>query len=93
MLTVPFQGWPSFGLRFHEGTNITRVLELLQAEEKRHPEKFSVFLKEDMPAEFHFSNNPRIAPIYCVPKIGYALTTAKEGEERLTKGVHSLSSL
>ncbi|KIJ54235.1 hypothetical protein M422DRAFT_153652 [Sphaerobolus stellatus SS14] len=81
-------GWPSFGLRFREGTNTTKVLEILKAAEASTPEKFSVFTKETMPEEYHFVNSDRIAPIYWVPKVGYAVTHDKEGEERMTKGNH-----
>ncbi|KIM54455.1 hypothetical protein SCLCIDRAFT_31067 [Scleroderma citrinum Foug A] len=34
-----------------------------------------------MPERFHFSNNERIAPIWIVPRLGYALTTKERGED------------
>lgn len=40
-----------------------------------------------MPERYHYSHNERIAPIYVIPKIGYALTTHEEGDSGLSKGV------
>ncbi|KAF8532093.1 Phosphodiest-domain-containing protein [Gautieria morchelliformis] len=81
-------GWPSMGLRFSPETNTSHVLELLTAASVKAPEKFSVFTHETMPSAYHFSHNPRIAPIYVVPEIGYALTNRNEGDARYTKGNH-----
>ena len=33
-----------------------------------------------MPERFHFSNSERIAPIWIVPRLEYALTTKERGE-------------
>jgi hypothetical protein len=84
------------GLRFGPSINTSHVLELLTAAAAKTPEKFSVFTHDTMPSAYHFSHQPRIAPIYVIPEIGYALTNRKEGDERLTKGVcicHSASHL
>ena len=34
-----------------------------------------------MPERFHFSNSEQIAPIWIVPRLGYALTTKERGED------------
>ncbi|KAF8512855.1 Phosphodiest-domain-containing protein [Hysterangium stoloniferum] len=81
-------GWPSMGLRFGPDVNASHVLELLTTHAEKAPEKFSVYTQDNMPPSYHFSNNPRIAPIYIVPKVGYAVTNDKEGAARTTKGVH-----
>lgn len=36
---------------------------------------FDVYLKNDIPASYHFSNNPRIGAIIVVAKVGYAFQT------------------
>ena len=63
---------------------------LLQAA-NANPKKFDVFTHETMPERYHFSNNKRIAPIYIVPKVGYALTNHKDGDDGMNKGVRSIT--
>lgn len=82
-------GWPSVGLRFKETANVTRSMDTLVKAADSNPEKFDVFTHETMPERYHFSNNERISPIYVVPKIGYALTNRKDGDDGMTKGVSS----
>ena len=80
-------GWPSMGLRFSPEANTTAYLNILVEAAKDNSEKFSVYTHETMPKRYHFSNNPRIAPIYIVPKYGYALTMRGRDESGMTKGV------
>lgn len=80
-------GWPSMGLRFGPETNTSHILQLLTAASAKAPEKFSVFTHDTMPPAYHYSHHSRIAPIYVVPNIGYALTNQKEGDSRFSKGV------
>lgn len=82
-------GWPSMGLRFSPGANTTAYLNIL-LEAAKNSEKFDVYTHETMPERYHFSHNPRIAPIYIIPKYGYALTTRGRGESGMSKGVSVL---
>ena len=75
------------GLRFGPETNTSHVLELLTEASVNSPGKFSVFTHDTMPPAYHFSRHARIAPIYIVPEVGYALTNRNEGDSRYTKGV------
>ena len=80
-------GWPSMGLRFSPEANTTAYLEILLEAAKNNREKFDVYTHETMPKRYHYSHTPRIAPIYIVPKYGYALTTRVRGDPGMTKGV------
>jgi len=80
-------GWPSMGLRFAPEANSTAYLKLLLEVAKKNGEKFDVDTHETMPERYRFSNNPRIAPIYIVPKYGYALTMRGRDESGMSKGV------
>ena len=80
-------GWPSIGLRFSPEANTTKYLNILLEAAKNNSEKFDVYTHETMPERYHLSHGPRIAPIYIVPKYGYALTTRGRGESGVTKGV------
>lgn len=85
-------GWPSMGLRFSSEANTTEYLSILVEAAKKNSEKFDVYSHETMPEHYHLSHGPRIAPIYIVPKYGYALTVRGRDESGMTKGVSSLSS-
>lgn len=76
-------GWPLYGLRPAPGVNISQLHEKLKSEVAANAAKgehhWDVFLRdEDMPARWHFSANPRIAPLWIVPETGYAIVTRKE---------------
>ncbi|KAG8907981.1 hypothetical protein FRB99_001147 [Tulasnella sp. 403] len=92
-------GWPSYGLRFKQGTNCTEMLRrLYNAEASYTPLGFDVYVTHSfyeqlqaqsithvdghrivpMPERYHYTNNIRIAPIYIVPKLGWALTHRDE---------------
>lgn len=43
-----------------------------------------------IPQRYHFSANERIAPIWVVPTLGYALTSKQLGEEGMSIGVSHL---
>ncbi|KAJ8593020.1 Phosphodiest-domain-containing protein [Rhizopogon salebrosus TDB-379] len=85
-------GWPSMGLRFASGTNVTEALERLCQYTVAHPGQFDVFTSEStvepMPERFHFSANYRIAPVWIIPRMGYALTTLERGEGGMSTGNH-----
>ncbi|EGN98493.1 hypothetical protein SERLA73DRAFT_110021 [Serpula lacrymans var. lacrymans S7.3] len=81
-------GWPSAGLRFKPGTNESKYLDILLNEAGLNPGRFDVFTHETMPERYHFANHYRIAPIYVVPNMHYALTNRVEGESGVSKGNH-----
>jgi predicted AlkP superfamily pyrophosphatase or phosphodiesterase len=57
------------------------IYEALKA---KLPPHAKVYRKEEMPARFHYSNSPRIAPLLVLPDEGWTLTTRARFEE--TKG-------
>lgn len=80
-------GWPSMGLRFRPEANSSYYLQKLIQASETNGHKFDVYTHETMPERYHFSHNDRIAPIYVVPKMGYALTTYEQGNVGMSKGV------
>ncbi|KAF9644291.1 Phosphodiest-domain-containing protein [Thelephora ganbajun] len=81
-------GWPSMGLWFSPEANSTAYLNILLEAAKNNSERFDVYTHETVLERYHFSHNSRIAPIYIVPKYGYALTTRGRGESGMSKGNH-----
>lgn len=75
------------GLRFDPKANASRYMNALLDAATANPEKFGVFTHETMPERYHFTENERIAPIWVIPQIGYALTNRKVGGSGMPKGV------
>jgi predicted AlkP superfamily pyrophosphatase or phosphodiesterase len=54
----------------------------------RHP-ALAVYLREQLPQRLHYSDNPRIAPLVGIPRIGWAVTTrARLAGRKLEAGAH-----
>jgi predicted AlkP superfamily pyrophosphatase or phosphodiesterase len=82
-------GCPSMGIRFSPNANAAQYIRTLKVASKseEHKGKFHVYTHETMPKRWHFAKNERIAPVYVVPELGYILTTRKEGNVGMSKGV------
>ncbi|KAI3321657.1 Phosphodiest-domain-containing protein [Xylariaceae sp. AK1471] len=71
-------GWPLVGIRPKKPEDL-QVLYQQVAEKARSNPNFDVYLKDkDMPERFHFSNNDRIAPLWIIPKTGWAIVEKAE---------------
>jgi len=81
-------GWPSMGIRFSDKANSTYYVNVLRKAAKASGGKFDVYTHDSMPQRFHFAYNERIAPVYVIPKVGYALTDVKENNTGMSKGNH-----
>lgn len=93
-------GWPLYGLRLSNETDkahVRQVYNQLKDRTKDNP-NIDVYLRdENMPERYHFSNNDRIAPLWLVPKTGWAIVTKdefnveegkKKGEVYHPRGLH-----
>lgn len=71
-------GWPLYGLRPTNPDDLGPLYDHLKAQEKDDG-PFDIYLRDkDMPDRYHFSDNPRIAPLWIVPKTGWAIVTKNE---------------
>ncbi|RYC56248.1 hypothetical protein CHU98_g9970 [Xylaria longipes] len=71
-------GWPLVGIRPKKPEDLQVLYEQAATKVKSNP-NFDVFLKDkDMPERFHFSNNDRIAPLWIIPKTGWAIVEKAE---------------
>lgn len=88
------------GLWFKPGVNTTAALSrLVLASESK---KFDVYTTDTytrnacslttmmptMPERYHYSSSRRLAPIWVIPKMGYALTDRVENGSLMSIGVH-----
>lgn len=78
-------GWPLFGLRPKNPADLDRLHSQLKEKAKSNP-NFDVYLRDvDMPERYHFSKNDRIAPLWVVPKTGWAIVTRDEFDTEVAK--------
>ncbi len=59
---------------------------IFKALKAKLPPQAKVYRKAEMPARFHYSNSPRIAPLLVLPDEGWTLTTRERFEEAKAKG-------
>ena len=72
------EGWPSYGLRPKNEENLQQIYQGILEKTKGNP-NVEVYLRDNgMPERYHFSNNPRIAPLWIVPKAGWAIVKKDE---------------
>ncbi|KAI9876169.1 MAG: hypothetical protein M1830_007091 [Pleopsidium flavum] len=77
-LVEHIDGWPLYGLRPKNPIDLRGLYDRLTVESARNP-NFEVYLRdEDMPERYHFSNNDRIAPLWIIPKTGWAIVKKAE---------------
>ncbi len=96
-LVEHIDGWPLYGLRPKNPIDIRGLYDRLLVESQSSG-NFDVYLRdENMPVRYHFSNNERIAPLWVVPKTGYAIVHKEDfdvkaakatGETYHPKGLH-----
>lgn len=78
-------GWPLIGLRPKNLTELEAIHAGLVEKAQSNP-NIEVYLRDvDMPGRYHFSNNERIAPLWIVPKTGWALVQKEEMDVKAAK--------
>jgi len=71
-------GWPLVGLRPKNPDELMEIYDGLIEKTKTNP-NIDVYLRDvDMPERWHFSKNDRIAPLWIIPKTGWALVKKSE---------------
>ena len=95
-LVEHIDGWPLYGLRPKDPIDLRGLYDRLLVESQSSG-NFEVYLKENMPERYHFSKNDRIAPLWMIPKTGWAIVHKEDfdvkaakakGETYHPKGLH-----
>ncbi|KAJ9653496.1 hypothetical protein H2198_007338 [Neophaeococcomyces mojaviensis] len=90
-------GWPLRGLRLKNPDRDVPVMHKQLLDAAKTAGTFDVYTLETMPERYHFTNNPRIAPLWVVPKTGWLVIEKEEfdiaaalnaGEEFHPRGIH-----
>lgn len=85
-LVEHIDGWPLYGLRPKDPNDLMPLYQQLKSEAANNGH-FEVYLRDkDMPARYHFSQHPRIAPLWLVPQTGYAIVRTHEYVEAMDTG-------
>lgn len=86
-LIKTIDGWPHYGLRPKNPSDLEPLYDKLKTAASTTP-GFDVYLRDrDMPSRYHFSANPRIAPLWVMPHPGWAIVTRGPHEENLDAAV------
>ncbi|KGO58263.1 Type I phosphodiesterase/nucleotide pyrophosphatase/phosphate transferase [Penicillium expansum] len=90
-------GWPSAGLRPKRPEDLETLRKQLEKVAPDYEHAFEFYTRETMPERYHFSNNERIAPLWVIPKTGWAIVNRSEfdvkealkiGKEYHPRGIH-----
>lgn len=90
-------GWPLRGLRLKDPARDVPILYGQLSKAAEEAGTFDVYTLETMPERYHFSKNPRIAPLWIVPRTGWLVIekahfdiakALEEGIEFQPRGVH-----
>ena len=90
-------GWPLRGLRPKRPEHLSILQDQLFEVGKNFSDAIEVYSRQTMPERYHFSNNERIAPLWVIPKTGWAVVEKpdfdaaeglKEGKVFHPRGIH-----
>jgi predicted AlkP superfamily pyrophosphatase or phosphodiesterase len=90
-------GWPSAGLRPKRPEDLETLRKQLEKVAPDYEHAFEFYTRETMPERYHFSTNERIAPLWVIPKTGWAIVDRSEfdvkealktGKEYHPRGIH-----
>ena len=90
-------GWPLRGIRPRKPEDLEVLQKQLENLTLQYPQAVEVYTRETMPERYHFSRNDRIAPLWVIPKTGWAIVerpdfdaqeAIRTGRVYHPKGVH-----
>ncbi|KAL3474832.1 alkaline-phosphatase-like protein [Aspergillus californicus] len=77
-LTSHIDGWPLRGIRPKRPEDLQTLQDQLQLVASKYSDAIEIYTREDMPERYHFKNNDRIAPLWVIPKTGWAIVERPE---------------
>jgi predicted AlkP superfamily pyrophosphatase or phosphodiesterase len=96
-LTSHIDGWPLRGIRPKRPEDLKTIQDQLELAAPKYSDAVEIYTREDMPERYHFKSNDRIAPLWVIPKTGWAIVerpdfdaqvALENGEVYHPKGVH-----
>ncbi|KAJ5581136.1 Type I phosphodiesterase/nucleotide pyrophosphatase/phosphate transferase [Penicillium hetheringtonii] len=96
-LVEHIDGWPSRGLRPKRSEDLPILQKQLEDAAPKFAHAVEIYTRETMPERYHFSNNDRIAPLWVIPRAGWAIVerpefdakkALEEGRAYTPRGIH-----
>ncbi|KAI9926490.1 hypothetical protein MW887_004255 [Aspergillus wentii] len=90
-------GWPSRGLRPKKPEDLETLKAQLANVAENYSHAVEIYTLDTMPERYHFKNNDRIAPLWVIPKTGWAIVerpdfdveeAIRTGKTYHPKGIH-----
>lgn len=81
-LVEHINGWPSRGIRPKRPEDLPVLESQLSKVAADYPHAIEIYTRETMPERYHFSNNDRIAPLWVIPKAGWAVIERPDFDAR-----------
>ncbi|KAK1142107.1 hypothetical protein N8T08_008190 [Aspergillus melleus] len=90
-------GWPLRGIRPKREEDLKTLQDQLENIAANYSDAVEVYTRDTMPERYHFKNNDRIAPLWVIPKTGWAIVerpdfdaeqALEKGEDYHPKGIH-----
>ncbi|KAL1921622.1 uncharacterized protein VTP21DRAFT_11338 [Calcarisporiella thermophila] len=84
------EAWPLLGIRPDTDVEL-EILHTQFLNASRQPNShFQVYLREEIPGRFHYSNSPRIAPLVAIPDPGWVFITHSKYDSLKGKPFHPM---
>ncbi|KAL4900693.1 hypothetical protein BDW74DRAFT_182527 [Aspergillus multicolor] len=96
-LTSHIDGWPLRGIRPKRPEDLKTLQDQLERVKSQYSHAIEIYTREEMPERYHFKNNDRIAPLWVIPKTGWAIVERPEFDAQVAlqngdvyhpKGIH-----
>ncbi|KAL4920804.1 alkaline-phosphatase-like protein [Aspergillus aurantiobrunneus] len=96
-LTSRIDGWPLRGIHPKRPEDLKTIEDQLELVASKYSDAIEIYTRETMPERYHFKNNDRIAPLWVIPKTGWAIverpefdvqTALENGDVYHPKGIH-----
>ncbi|KAJ0427212.1 alkaline-phosphatase-like protein [Aspergillus carlsbadensis] len=79
-LTSHIDGWPLRGIRPKRPEDLKTLKDQLLLVTTKYKDAIEIYTRENMPDRYHFKNNDRIAPLWVIPKTGWAIVERPEND-------------
>ncbi|KAL4806346.1 alkaline-phosphatase-like protein [Aspergillus unguis] len=77
-LTSHIDGWPLRGIRPKRPEDLKTLQDQLELAAPKYKHAVEIYTRENMPERYHFKDNDRIAPLWLIPKTGWAIVERPE---------------
>ncbi|KAJ5900052.1 Type I phosphodiesterase/nucleotide pyrophosphatase/phosphate transferase [Penicillium taxi] len=81
-LVAHLDGWPSRGIRPKRPEDLATLQAQLEKVASEYAHAIEIYTLDTMPERYHFTQNDRIAPLWVIPKAGWAIVERPEFDKQ-----------